>query len=277
MQTRRRRPPQRRRSRSHNGGWLLLAVVLVGVAYFGAAGTAGTWLAKNVIQPVASTLGLFGEEKQTPAPSAQATPTGQGSVAVEMPAQTVYTLQTGVFSSSENASTESKNMQAKGGAGYVLQDGNNYRVLLSCYQQESEAKSVKERLAESMETKVYPITTQAGKAYVHTDAQATVLKEAQAMYEKARTALFEAAVLVEKPEEAKEKAKQARTQLQELQTKLDEIDQGASVFADALRMAVEGAMVDLGTAIDGTQAQCSAWIQHACIRLCIGYMAGLKG
>ncbi len=255
----------------------MLAIVLVGVAYFGAAGTAGTWLAKNVIQPVASSLGLFGEEKQTPAPSAQATPAQQGSVVVEMPAQAVYTLQTGVFSSSDNASTESKNIQAKGGAGYILQDGSSYRVLLSCYQQEDDAKNVKERLAESMETKVYPITVEAGKAYVQTDAQAKVLKEAQGLYEQTRTTLFEATVLVEKPEEAKEKARQARTQLQELQNKLNEIDAGASVFVDTLRAATEGAMVDLGTAIDGTQAQRSAWIQHACIRLCAGYAKGLKG
>lgn len=76
---------------------------------------------------------------------------------VTCPAETWYCLQTGVFSTLEAAQEKSAAYSDRGAPGYVAQDGDKYRVLLSAYGTQEEAQRVRERLD----------TQQAVDTYVH--------------------------------------------------------------------------------------------------------------
>ena len=73
------------------------------------------------------------------------------------PAMDFYFLQVGVYASQENAETEAKSIQSQCGAGYVYQDKEDFRVILSAYTSQDDAEIVQQRLADTMELKVLPI------------------------------------------------------------------------------------------------------------------------
>ncbi len=62
-----------------------------------------------------------------------------------------------MYASQENAETEAKSIQSQGGAGYVYQDKEDFRVILSAYTSQDDAEIVQQRLADTMELKVLPI------------------------------------------------------------------------------------------------------------------------
>ena len=66
---------------------------------------------------------------------------------IALPALTCYTLQMGVFSSAENAQKQSDTLKSQGAGGYVLQDGDRYRVLAAGYALELSLIHILQRLA----------------------------------------------------------------------------------------------------------------------------------
>ena len=158
--------------------FIVLLIAAVAVYLIGAAAI-GDFFSKNIITPVISFF--TGEEPQSSAaPQASGTPAPQASAApvakVEIPAMPVYALQVGVFDNLENARQLAQALQEKGGAGYIEDNGNSFRVLIAAYAKESDAKNVKQRLAaeESMDSKIYVI----GEASANVSLDASVQQTA---------------------------------------------------------------------------------------------------
>lgn len=135
----------------------IILVLLIGVAiYFFIAGSMGKWIGENVVQPVFSFFEEGEKNEEGPIPTASDAPTDQSETtensedavtkSINTPRITVYALQTGAFSDAENANTSAVLLARKGGAGYVINDGEFNRVLLSCYFGDDEAISVMTRL-----------------------------------------------------------------------------------------------------------------------------------
>ena len=116
--------------------------ILLALAYLGAATKAGTFLAEKVVRPVFEQLGVFAGDRA--APEASSSP--EGTVSYTAPAMDFYFLQVGVYASQENAETEAKSIQSQGGAGYVYQDKEDFRVILSAYTSQDDAETVQQRI-----------------------------------------------------------------------------------------------------------------------------------
>ena len=166
---RRRRRPARRSSQPGSSGAgkaVMAMLMLAGIVYLVSASAAGTWLAEKVMAPAFEALASLGREQEDlTAPETEdvqqvslSTAPSSRSEDIALPALTCYTLQMGVFSSAENAQKQSDTLKSQGAGGYVLQDGDRYRVLAAGYALESEAKEVKDRLvSEGMDCTVYAI------------------------------------------------------------------------------------------------------------------------
>lgn len=72
-----------------------------------------------------------------------------------------YTIQTGIFSTREAAEEKAGAYTDRGAPGYVLKDGDKYRVLIACYGQKEDASAVRARLSDqqNVETYLYEWTT----------------------------------------------------------------------------------------------------------------------
>ncbi len=157
------------RSQSKSGGGgggvagrVFIIIIVCVFIYFISAGAVGKWIAQNIVTPV---LSLF-EQDDLPAETGITAATGSPAPSgasqetvnekIVLPDLTVYALQTGVFAEQVNADEAATLAKQRGGAGYILTDGN-MRVLLSAYKTEAEAKSVADNLkaTESYETFEY--------------------------------------------------------------------------------------------------------------------------
>jgi hypothetical protein len=144
---------------------LITAVALV---YVIGAAKIGDFISEKIIVPVGAWF--TGEEalikpdddsqsKSTPAPSAASSKGEKLEKEITFAEKMTYTLQIGVFTDQDNATTLSNETQAKGGAGFILEDDGDYRVLISGYGNEADAANVKERLLseQDIDSKVYEI------------------------------------------------------------------------------------------------------------------------
>jgi hypothetical protein len=143
----------------------IVIVILLGVAiYFFVAGSTGKWIGENVVTPVFS----FFEETQT---GSEDKSDNQIVPNADMPADitsdesaitqdiktaevVIYALQTGAFSDEANARRAANLLKNQGGAGYVIEDGEFNRVLISYYLSKDQAVSVMSRLDEERNVKV---------------------------------------------------------------------------------------------------------------------------
>ncbi len=158
-------PPQRRKKRY--GNLILIAIILGITVYFVTAGAAGGWLAENVINPVFNsnptaaaatpdtTLSAAPIVQPSESASASATPQAvslpevsgaRAEEQIKVDSVALFTLQAGAFSDEANANTAASEIIARGGAGYVVYDGNLYRALIAGYTSEENAKTVKTEL-----------------------------------------------------------------------------------------------------------------------------------
>lgn len=93
--------------------------------------------------------------KPTPTPVALGFDETVTSREVALESLTWYGLQTGIFSTKEAADAKAASFADRGAPGYVYQDGEKYRVLIACYGEESDAATVRDRLAQQQEVDVY--------------------------------------------------------------------------------------------------------------------------
>ncbi len=166
------------------GGAVIALLLIAGIIYVIASSTAGQWVAKNVMAPVVDFFtGVSDEDKDPDAAGTGGAEDPQGSLGeggttaidlsagdskpvsaeVTFPGVTCYMLQMGVFSSRANAEAEAATLQARGAAGYIIEDTSTgearYRVMASGYETYDSAKSVKDRLvSEGTDCTVYTLT-----------------------------------------------------------------------------------------------------------------------
>ncbi len=163
-----------RRGRSDEGtgfgGALLILLLTAGLIYLLLGTSIGTWIAQNVFTSCG--------DKDTPAPTHQASDDPQNTDNIDeitskdmtFSGLEVFTLQMGVYSEANIANGLIASLKTLGAAGYVLDTGNGYRVLASCYDTEAAAKSVCERLKnQDYECVVYPLTVDEIKIGVSCD------------------------------------------------------------------------------------------------------------
>ena len=171
---RRRRAKARYRTRSARtsggssvGGAIISLLLIAGIIYVIASSTAGEWVAKNVMAPaIAFFTGAKAETDDGEQANADNTaePVGEDQTTIDLsegdsapvsaqltfPGVTCYMLQMGVFTSLENANAEAVTLQARGAAGYIMEDASSgatrYRVIAAGYEDYDSAKSVKDRL-----------------------------------------------------------------------------------------------------------------------------------
>lgn len=95
-----------------------------------------------------------------PSPSPKANDFNREVVTREvlLPAQTWYTIQTGVFSTKEAAAEKAGAYADRGAPGIVVADGGKWRVFIASYGREEDASAVRQRLGEQqrVETYLYP-------------------------------------------------------------------------------------------------------------------------
>ncbi len=186
MEYARRRNRRRRRRGSDAGtsGRAVVALLMVAaIVYLVAASSAGEWIAQKVIAPV---IEAFSSDKtgktdntdktdktgengsgagvvDTPEDASEVSLSSEKSsvsVEVSLPSITSYLLQMGAFSAEENAKTQAGLLRTMGGGGYVLNDGERYRVLAGGYTTQKSAEEVRDRLkAEGVDCVVYTIAT----------------------------------------------------------------------------------------------------------------------
>lgn len=186
---------RRRRRRRRNGIRTMTVLLMLGLAvYLITASAAGKWLSEKVMAPAFSALselplftggGLDSLENEASEPSGDALSVSLSSDSssftstLDVPSISCFALQMGVFSSKDNADKLSEEMHSKGAGGYVYSDGSVYRVLASCYQSESEARTVKERLiSEGTDCAIYAMATPTVTFSITADQQQTAqLKE----------------------------------------------------------------------------------------------------
>ncbi len=182
MEYSRRRNRRRRRRGGDEGGAGRAVVALLMVAaivYLVSASAAGEWIAQKVIAPVieafsgdkttddqgGDTTDLSAEETASQSGTSEVSlTTEKNSVSAEvtLPAVTCYMLQMGVFSTEQNAATQAGLLKTMGGGGYVMQDGDRYRVLAAGYTTQESAEQVRDRLkAEGVDCMVYTLASAA--------------------------------------------------------------------------------------------------------------------
>ena len=94
-------------------------------------------------------------QQATPTPSATAWDKTKVTREVTLPAETWYTIQTGVFSASEAAQVKAGAYTERGAPGTVVQDGGKWRVFIASYGREDEAAAVRQRLGEVQRVETY--------------------------------------------------------------------------------------------------------------------------
>ena len=174
---RRRRPYGARRQRGTLlGAVLCVLLVSAAVVYLVGLSDAGSWIAAHVVAPVFRTLGVGGggdggEDADAAAQSA--------SRLLELPQLRCYALQMGVYASETNAENQSVALQAAGAGGYILQEGDRYRVLAAAYTSEEDLQTVRAQLEqEGLESASHVIESLPCRLVVTgTDAQAQALTD----------------------------------------------------------------------------------------------------
>ncbi len=136
-------------AKRYRGKWL--SAVLLGVS--------GILFITGLVSRTEKTnFSLVMKASQTPIPMDEFFDETPASITVELPADTWYALQVGVFESEESAHQAAQVFQARGAAGYIWHDGR-YRVLAAVYPSKEDAQIVREQLKErhSIDTYLYPI------------------------------------------------------------------------------------------------------------------------
>lgn len=155
---------------------IFAVIVVLGVlVYILSSGTVGKFISDQIITPVANFFtgeqANQSEQPVSPSPSPSTTESpkeGQAasqnvvSKTLEIPANAYFALQMGIFNDEQNAWDAAEQLRQQGGAGYILQDGEQFRVLMSAYHTQDEARTVKDRLqGEGIETSIYEFSSEA--------------------------------------------------------------------------------------------------------------------
>lgn len=156
---------RRNRSRSKKNGSsggrvLSVLILIIAGVYLISVSAAGKWLSKHIVEPVFSAFISKDKPSNENDTTNSSIFTSNTTGEIELPGLECYLLQMGVFSTQDNANTLAREIQQKGGGGYVMQDAQKYRVFASGYSTEADARSVKAQLAkEGYECSVHELAS----------------------------------------------------------------------------------------------------------------------
>lgn len=228
---------------SAGAGRAMIALLMIAaIVYLVSASAAGTWLAERVMAPAFEALSAYVGKKapieDVPAAGdiqqvvSLSTDKSSVSANIALPALDCYALQMGVFSSMENAAKQAEAIKAQGAGGYILQDGDRYRVLAAGYAQQAEAKEVKDRLVkEGMDCTVHQIS--APGATFRVSAQQSQIDEVESGFSAlrdAQAALTEAAIAFDRDNQS---VADGQSAVRGVQAALTQGMESVSAYADS--------------------------------------------
>lgn len=283
------------RSRARPGagagaGRAMIALLMVAaIVYLVSASTVGTWLAEKVMAPAFEALSAYTGKKEPAeeAPSGAAdvqqvslsTDKSSVSANIALPALDCYALQMGVFSSAENADKQAQTIKAQGAGGYVLRDGDRYRVLAAGYAVEAEAKEVKDRLVnEGMDCTVHQIS--APGATFRVSGQQSQLDGVEAGFSalrEAQAALTDAAIAFDRDNQS---VSQGQSAAQSIRSGLEEDMAGLAAYTDsapaiarlvACQALFSGELATLGQSTASTHTAFSSELKYVQLSLTKAY------
>lgn len=231
------RPPEKR------GGAKFIVITLIilvaAAVYLIGASKVGSFLNDKVVEPIAMAFSSETKEPQRSEDTENTDAKDARQVSFYAQPMSFYALQAGVFSDEENARKYASELKNKGGAGYVLKDGNNnYRVLISGYGNKEDAESVSDRLKSSqgMETSVFEISGKELSFSADADElTANSLKEAEV--NSCVTALSELSLKRDRGEISVEEAKESLNEVRESSLKIKETMEKAGKDDLAVKLA----------------------------------------
>ncbi len=228
------------RMRSGAGRAVIAMLMVAAVVYLISASAAGTWLAENLMAPVFEALAARGREKEDIQSQSSdevqqvslSTAASSISADIDFPALSCYALQMGVFASEENAENQAAQLKNQGAGGYVLQDGDRYRVLAAGYALESEAKEVKDRLiGEGMDCTVFTISSPGATFRVNAEeSQIDEVRSGFTALHTAQAALTEAAIAFDRDGMS---VADGQAAVQAIQLELEQNMAGLSAYGDS--------------------------------------------
>lgn len=160
MEYRRHRASSRQK-RSDGGARLLTVLILIGAGlYFMTVSTAGKWISNKIVEPVFSVFMKKGDSNTgTPQDSQSVSSTGESLL---LPQIECYFLQTGVFSTLENAQAGASQVAGATGS-YVFFDGERYRVFTAGFSTETMAREAKESFTQNnIDCSIYHAKSESG-------------------------------------------------------------------------------------------------------------------
>lgn len=272
------------------GAIVIVILVLAAAFYLIGASKVGEFLSDNVVTPVVAWVtgetpkpkesdGKHSAVSAAPepsgsqaSPSASATADAPVSKTISIDANTVYALQVGVFDQEQNAEDMAQSLRSKGGAGYIVKEGESYRVLISAYKTEAEAQNVKTRLVDEqkLDSKLYNIATE--KVNIELSAPEEFLSQLEEAIQKSsetHDALLDLSLAYDKGEKTIDQVKDELKSLQENGKKIadamGQIDQTGTVAAvSSIKTFYSRAESALGKLLDAeTQVTMSSGIKSA--------------
>ena len=147
---------------THFGKIAASILAVLGLSLWFAFSKAGNWISRSVFAPLFSgDSSLDNGSATTDALMVSSTGNETVSMKYRFSLPDCYCLQTGVFSSYENALRQAQALKNKGAAGYIYEEGETYRVLAAGYRTKDDCKAVQSRLStEGIESTLYAIPSQ---------------------------------------------------------------------------------------------------------------------
>lgn len=158
---------RKNQARKRYATFILIVILGLGLIYVVSAGTLGKYVS-NLILPIINGESQAGKQEAdlddpllTPPNDTEelTEDTSKVNDTLKANALSLYTIQMGAFTEEENAKAFSGELKARGGAGYIYNDGF-YRVMAIGFQSEEDANKVKDELiANDMEASIYKLVT----------------------------------------------------------------------------------------------------------------------
>ena len=158
---------RKNQARKRYATFILIVILGLGLIYVVSAGTLGKYVS-NLILPIINGESQSGKQEAdlddpllTPPNDTEelTEDTSKVNDTLKANALSLYTIQMGAFTEEENAKAFSGELKARGGAGYIYNDGF-YRVMAIGFQSEEDANKVKDELiANDMEASIYKLVT----------------------------------------------------------------------------------------------------------------------
>lgn len=286
-------PPKRRKGRAAN---LIIVIIILGMAaYLISAGAAGSWLANNIINPVfnngnanAADTSVAGAEILSPGETLSPSPAVSSSASGERAEEqitvkeiTVYALQSGAFSDIINAEAAAKIIKEQGGAGYIANDGNLYKVLIAGYTDKNDADEVMASLkSQGVATTMFEIKS--GKLTFKIGAQRGQIDAVSACFDAAPDTVESLLRIIFNADKGQNVNGEITALKEKLYGVLDSYEaavskgetsmQGVSEYFDKLRDTVDG----LPDSASVSTAELSSGLKYALIQIASDYSSFLS-